>query len=383
MLKFTDETSGGLTVYTRENTDSKPVVNISYSLPSNIEDVGLKEKHLYKIKNTSSSSYIVCNRSNSGTYSVSLSTTEPSASSTLENSVYFALYKDGNSGYFKLTPTNANYRGSKELWNTTEINYLYYDGSSVGISSSYNNSNKSSWYVVMHNDGKYFILNRYYPNIALNWFLGNPSVSTGEVSFSSVSHKWEFIPVGLDVPLIVQEDNYCGPASILQSLVFLNFQNSIAGSSYSEKQETISNYVMVDHSYSRPDWMLTYINSICYSNGIGNKYTRYTSDNLSFTDTSEGKEACIKPYIKNSLSNGYPVIAQVIAKKLDYYSVHNSTIEGHFIVVVGYDASANLYIVRDCDNASNQLYFGEFTVSPTSFGNAILSNGKSILCETM
>ena len=42
MLKLTDETSHGLTLYTRENASGKPVVSISYTMPSNIEDVGLK-----------------------------------------------------------------------------------------------------------------------------------------------------------------------------------------------------------------------------------------------------------------------------------------------------------------------------------------------------
>ena len=354
MIKLQDESLSGLSLYTKENASGKPVVSISYTMPSNIEDVGLKEKHLYKIKNTSSFSYIGCNRSNSGTYSVSLSTTEPSASSTLENSVYFALYKDGNSGYFKLTPTNANYRGSKELWNTTEINYLYYDGSSVGISSSYKNSNKSSWYVVMHNDGKYFILNRYYPNVALNWFLGNPSVSTGEVSFSSVSHKWEFIPVGLDVPLIMQSgNNNCGAAAVLQSLCYLSLDYLVTGTSYVDKMNTIyPNLLDGNDVYAYK--MIDYINS---------KYSEVHSSNTPyvFRYKSNGESTMISK-IKNCINTGFPAILNIVPlNNLKYYTNY-TTDDGHYIIIVGY--SDNNYIVRDCNRlGSGHPYFGEFIIT--------------------
>ena len=375
MIKLQDESLSGLSLYTKENASRKPVVSISYTMPSNIEDVGLKEKHLYKIKNTSSFSYIGCNRSNSGTYSVSLSTTEPSASSTLENSVYFALYKDGNSGYFKLTPTNANYRGSKELWNTTEINYLYYDGSSVGISSSYNNSNKSSWYVVMHNDGKYFILNRYYPNIALNWFLGNPSVSTGEVSFSSLSHKWEFIPVGLDVPLIRQlSGNWCGPASVLQLLSYYNIENT-----YGMDETTIYNL------------QFTISNSVMSgTNGNQNKMKNYLNDSLNVERYHVCNDNCINNYtdmrkmIVANLSLGYPVISRAYPKgNINGYYSNYSIDSGHYITVVGYDESCSSYIVRDCNSigsASNYPYFGEFLCDAEELYSASYGTGRDIIC---
>ncbi len=355
MIKLQDESLSGLSLYTKENASRKPVVSISYTMPSNIEDVGLKEKHLYKIKNTSSFSYIGCNRSNSGTYSVSLSTTEPSASSTLENSVYFALYKDGNSGYFKLTPTNANYRGSKELWNTTEINYLYYDGSSVGISSSYNNSNKSSWYVVMHNDGKYFILNRYYPNIALNWFLGNPSVSTGEVSFSSLSHKWEFIPVGLDVPLIQQEPNYCGPCSVLQAITYNGTENQICNNPNNYQNQLAIN-MNTDSSGTIVGKVKDELNKTIYN---------FPSTFNSYRDNVINNTNKLKEYCQHSLNLLCPVIIQVKPSILDYYSSNYSS-DGHYICLIGIDG--NNAIVRDCNNSDS--YFGEFVVPLSSVYDA-------------
>ena len=288
--------------------------------------------------------------------------------------MYFALYKDGNSGYFKLTPTNANYRGSKELWNTTEINYLYYDGSSVGISSSYNNSNKSSWYVVMHNDGKYFILNRYYPNVALNWFLGNPSVSTGEVSFSSVSHKWEFIPVGLDVPLIKQEPNYCGPCTILQVLSYLSIDGFTNPNSYSDLQGNIWPYVKYyngDEWVSKQTLMADYMNNYL----VSKQYQYITASNLSPCNMEQ-----MNTLIDNNIKSGYPVIASVKPKNnLTAYYPSNYQYGGHYIVVIGYDSSISSYILRDCNNTTSLVCFGEFVVPAEQLYNASFLNSRGII----
>ena len=288
--------------------------------------------------------------------------------------MYFALYKDGNSGYFKLTPTNANYRGSKELWNTTEINYLYYDGSSVGISSSYNNSNKSSWYVVMHNDGKYFILNRYYPNIALNWFLGNPSVSTGEVSFSSVSHKWEFIPVGLDVPLIEQEPNLCGPCSTLQVITFKGKDGLISGSDISAKQNTLnanpykcySCYnICQTLSLSQFDFENNYM---CYTSKDHPDYNSATSPYTKLDNITE-----VTKYISDSLKSGQPVI--LLTFNTGAFSYYHDQMFDHFLCIVGYDEGR--FITRDCNDTSRTVngvtyeFFGEHIISESELNDAI------------
>ena len=283
--------------------------------------------------------------------------------------MYFALYKDGNSGYFKLTPTNANYRGSKELWNTTEINYLYYDGSSVGISSSYNNSNKSSWYVVMHNDGKYFILNRYYPNVALNWFLGNPSVSTGEVSFSSVSHKWEFIPVGLDVPLIMQEkSNWCGAASLFQIIDFWGKKDYINGSNLSYQKNLFE--IVRDGNAADIYKMKDEINQLKYHTPCD--YEVYNKTRMKST-------AKMAEYIFDSLTAYQPVILLFDTQHLTHY---NSAVQRHYACIVGYDGNSNRYILRDCNDTTvsgNHVFFGEYTATATE----IYTNQPSpyILCK--
>lgn len=380
MIKLYDE-SKNCTVVTKENSNSslKPYVQICfYDLPSS-QSTTIKNNSLYKMSTIvgQTAKYLICNRTNNSTYSLAMSTI-PTATSTLASSPYFAFRYVSN-GYYTISPTNANFRGSSALYTagTNAEYFLYLNGTGVILSTSSNNN--SYWYLINTTGTNYYLINK----SNLNYCLGVNS--SGSVTYSSGDNKWSLVFVGLDVPLIQQLPDYCGPCSVLQTLVYFNEQNLISdysnysGNSIYEKYQkalgnkmgTTSNgtsYIRIVNFYKPQS--STNPNGNTY--GINHNYSAYGSNDLTTT-------TLIKSYVKNSLNNGYPVIIHAKTSHFSYYNGHSY---GHFICLVGCDNDK--YIVRDCINSN--YYFGEFIITGTELLNMLPDtfNGvaRHLICYT-
>ena len=373
MIKLENE-SKQCSIVSKEstNTSQKPYVKIVfYDLPtSQLSEI--KDKHLYRIE-ISDSPYLgetnlICNKTSNSSYSLTVSTM-PSASSTQNASPYFAFRYISN-GYYTISPTNANFHGSKDLYGTSTEYFLYRSGTNVILSTINGTDNNAYWYP-MKVGSYYYLINK--GNV--NFCLCLNSDYNG-VTYSNGDYCWKIISIGLDVPLIMQEDNnWCGPASILQCLTYLNLQNSIYGNTTYAKQSTIANYPVLDNNNDGvPRLMVNYLNDI-----IGSSIYERKND--------VANANALQSIVYNSLLANYPVIAQLKPKELaesfyDNYP-YNS---GHFMVIVGYDALTNNYIVRDCNNTDYDgngvcEYFGEFVIGISSLYNASYGTGRLVIAN--
>lgn len=378
MIKMTNENSTSCTVPMKETTleSKKPNLVLRYSmapLPNNPATGYINDKSICKLYNVGSSLNMLCNRFGTN-YSLSVTDTPPAPGSTLDSSQFFSVHSVSGTGYYKISPTNRNYRGSSELYGAGTEYFLSCTENSVTLSDVENDY--TYWYFVCTN-ASFYIINKYYNYRCL--MVISPSIFNCE--YDSSYSKWYILHVGLDVPLIKQLPNYCGPCSILQILVYLNedslinnYSNytcpsnytglpiyakyqkaigSITGTTIDDSHATATSYNRVVKFFNPND-----TNGNTY--GINHSYAYYGHNDLTSPDD-------IYDYINNSLNNNLPVILHARTDKLNYSTEHEW---GHFICLVGYAGNFNnidYYIVRDCDNYDD--YFGEFIIT----GNEILN----------
>ena len=352
MIKLTNENTSSFTVACKEYTTEslRPRLVLRYSmapLPDSPYSF-ITEKSLYRIINNGNFESMVCNCYN-GYYNIATTSSTAGPGSTLLSSQFFSIESVGSTGYYKISPTNRNSRGSSDLYETGQDYYLCCTETGVTLSDADNEY--TDWYFVL-SYASFYIINRHYDYRCIV----SLSPSLYNLESDTAYSKWAISKVGLDVPLIMQStDNNCSAANVLQCLVYLGLESHVTGNTYSEQMGQIYPEMFSDGKVKAYK-LIEYIDDI-YSLEHSS-YTPYI-----FRYKSNGADLFVAK-IEDCINMGFPVILNIFPKdNLGYYTGYTST-DGHYIIIAGYDNDNDNYIVRDCNRlGSGHPYFGEFVIS--------------------
>lgn len=308
-----------------------------------------------------------------------------------ENITSKSIYKIGNNPY--LTNDNGTPKmlsastttGSTKT-NSRFVNVNYVSGGKYTLSFSYDENEsyylkatsestvglyKASKTASLPDSCKWYLA---YSSLTLMYNIVNAGYSYTKLqifddtlSLGNDNPYFAFTRVGLDVPIITQEnDHYCGPASALQIIKYFGTESAIAGTSGTYQDKLASNM-----GHSVEDGVTVYsIREELRKSSYGSPCNYAYYNNLSNVDT-------MVAYIKSSIDRGCSVILRVRTQYLSYY---NNVNYSHYICLVGYDSYHNVFVVRDCNNQKNGIYNGEFTVSYQDVYNATINVGRYIIC---
>ena len=147
-------------------------------------------------------------------------------------------------------------------------------------------------------------------------------------------------------PLIKQShNNYCGVATTLQLLYALN-SSQIDRSSDDLK-----------------DQMDSLAPSIMYNDG-GSRYKMVTV--LQRENSGYEVKSCTESNVLSSLRAGYPCIAHINPSKFRRYQLYgNSSGDGHYIALIGYDEVSDYFVFSDCSYISGN--YGIYLVKPSDY----------------
>ena len=326
MLKISDEsTSNTVTFASKEYATSsmRPYVTIKYGIIPAGQSSTIKDNSLYTIKSATNVylfgySPVYCNRTNNSTYSLSFTSTA-TTSSTLDSSPFFA-FRYVTNGYYTISPTNANFRGSSALYDEglNKEYFLYRNGTNITLQTISGSDNNAYWYPVAAGDGIYYLINKGNIDYCLG-FTGNLS----GITYTPDDYVWKIDFVGLDVPLFRQEDpNTCGSACARMLLKYYGItvnETDISHNYIGQIKTGINSYLAPPngtHSfilYTKPN-----------SNNIISPY-----DNIPVPGT-----ACsFYDRIVNEIAAGNPIIVQIAISGTSQYLPYSTS--GHYILIKG------------------------------------------------
>jgi len=215
-------------------------------------------------------------------------------------------------------------------------------------------TSNSKWYIYLDNSVYYFV------NAAhLTRYLAYSSTDI-QSSTDITSAKWSLTFCGVDAPCIKQNtDNFCGPASVLQSVYGYAGDPIIA-----EPTDLLSTQVSaVASAIGVPaNGRGTYMNEL-YTVINGSQMLNSNVYKKAFKPSTVDE---YKNIIKTSLENGCPIIVHVNISRLNYYP--DSYTYGHYVCVIGYDSATGNVLISDCTYVTK--YFGLYVVSIENLYNA-------------
>lgn len=280
------------------------------------------------------------------------------------------LAKNQYEGYgFNIYSSNKNYYSTDK---TKKKNTISLDNEiNIQLVTQENLSNNEIWYLYLKGDSFYML------NVkgGKEYYFSH-SNETIDISNSESSQGWSITAFGTDTPCIKQTTNYyCCVASTLQVLCSINLPEYTGTINYEEKMEYLnSKYDMTTIEGSKKGAVQKALDAEA-GEGI---YTSILKNNLNIGVDNNKKLASI---LKLSLSNGSPLIANVLGKELEYCE-NDIDYWNHFICVIGYDEATNSVLVSDCsyvrrdvsDQTGNLIYpFGIHVISLDNLANALLS----------
>jgi len=346
-MKTENTSTGSCIFYSADHANNKPYIVIMRN--SNTGYNFIVSKSLYKVTNLNSKTIQKVKSGN--TYNVSFGNGVVETGNTDDLSPFMAVNEvPGYQGVYTLSFVCSK-KENKQLY----LSYYNYANSLTLVESSDGSTNPYNyWYIIFDSEGIYWRIINYFDT---RYFLSSNGASAAQTNYS----RWMFMRVGLDVPLIMQSDNNnCGAATVLQCLCYLSLDNLVAGSTFSDKMQSIyPNLLENNEVYAYK--MIDYINQ--KYNTIYSTYTPYV-----FRYASSGTSTMIAK-IQNCINMGFPAILNIFPlNNLNYYTNYSSY-DGHYIVIVGY--CSNNYIVRDCNRlGSDHPYFGEFIITEEELCNA-------------
>ena len=274
------------------------------------------------------------------------------------------------------TPTNANFRGSSDIYNSENSDaeyFIYRNGSSITLSTISETDNNAYWYPMK-------VGNYYYLLSKSNTYCCLCIINNGAIA-SNVNYLWNLVFVGLDVPLVQQDDvNGCGHASILQIVEYCDKLSSIPSGS-GTYQERISG--CFNNTSPTVDGIRSHLNNN-YIDSSEIEYEWYCIDDAHTNPKYYVNAITIfNNVLRHSIDINYPVILHAALKSdtdsnLNYYHYPNSNPLDppgrHYVCLVGYFSSNgnDCYIVRDC-NYDND-YFGEYVITAAEAYNVTIDS---------
>lgn len=281
------------------------------------------------------------------------------------------LAKNQYEGYdFSIYSSNKNYYSTDK---TKKKNTISLDNEiNIQLVTQENISNNEMWYLYLKGDSFYML------NVKGDKeYYFSHSNETIDISNSESSQGWCITALGTDTPCIKQTtDYYCCVASTLQVLCSINLPEYTGTINYEEKMDALNS----ENTMTTIDGGSTsraVQKALDAEAGEGN-YTSILKNNLDIGVDNNKKLASI---LKLSLSNGSPLIANVMGMKLEYCE-NDTDYKQHFICVIGYDEATNSVLVSDCtyvmqdvsDQTGNLIYpFGIHVISLDNLANALLS----------
>lgn len=345
MFKSSNEYSKNLlTVHTMEYSDveKRPYVVVRYTENFQTEETyGISDKGLYRIATTETTRRYITRTQSSSSQNVSVRTVIDVTGSTKPQSQYVAINYVGGGKYtlsFAITENQNVYLAADENDN------IFLD-SSIIENGEY--SDCGLWRIIFNSITlQYTFVNAEYHTSYLTY--NNDNSLSNRPSTISDGDKWYLTKVGMDVPIIKQQDpNWCSAATTLQILTYFGVDEDVQGNSITAKQSYLQNQVdgIVWNMYYTLNTYLNYQIEYDY-------YSKNTITSLEMMDEN----------IQYSIAQGFPVVLHTWT---DVYSYYNGNNYGHYICLVGYDAVTGNYIVRDCNSLEepDYPYLGEFVVT--------------------
>ncbi len=196
---------------------------------------------------------------------------------------------------------------------------------------------EAKWYIVNENGKHYFCILRGTEVLYLSH--ANNTVSLTETKDSNV--EWKMTLFGVDAPAIKQTtDYYCGIASMLQVLMYKNYDNMA-----SDYNHTINITEMLDTINNNNGDPLANTNGFLDNNNIVTVLNSRLNQNVYYKETSTDYQT-ISNLLISSLNTDYPVIASIY-DTLAYYP-GGYEYGKHFVCIIGYDPITDRVLISDC-----------------------------------
>ena len=369
-------------------TDYRPYIRCiknQSGASSNIVD-----KSLYKVKNNYDPSKYLAKQKSGSAYNLVYSSNTMGTGSTDNFSNLLAFNKVYDGVY------TLSFISSKE---ENKQHYITFDPTNINVTlnklSPSAVTSYSYWYVINNTAtvGKYLFVSYFNPA----YFISLGNIQTNNLSRA----LWDATRVGLDVPLIIQLPDYCGPCSTLQMLKYFgeetlinDYNNYTCPSNYlgsainAKYQQAIGAKMDITSDgivYSR---IAEFLKPQSTANTNGNPYG-INHDYSSYDKTILTSKKSIYQYIKNSIDSNFPVILHAHSSVFSYYGTGSK----HFICLIGYivtneyDSDEKMYkvnyIVRDCNDST--LRFGEHIVTGDEIDNMLdynITPLRHVICKT-
>ncbi len=354
-MKTENTSTGSCVFYSADHANNKPYIVIMRNSSTSYNY--LTSKVLYKVTNLASKT--IQKVKNGSTYNISYGNGTVSVGSTEDFSPFLAINEVPNHPGIYTLSFVCSKKENKQLY----LNYYNYTNSLTLTESSNGSADPYNWwYIIFDGYGLYWRI--------INFFDSRYFISSSGVCNAQTDHsKWMFYRVGLDVPLIMQEQsNWCGAASLFQIIDFWGKKDYINGNE-SSYQERLFNIVEIDDAANIYE-MRDEINQSKYHTPCD--YQVYNKNRMQNTIN-------MTEYIVDSLTAYQPVILLFDTQHLAHYY---PKVQRHFACIVGYDSASNIFILRDCNNtyvSGNYAYFGEYTATAAEIYTN--QNNPYILCK--